>query len=104
VVGAPLVIVMFFVLTGTKELPYSAALFALVFLGLSYFVFPWLLIRFYNGQKIRQFFEIKDTKSYWIDNIPIQILVLSTLYLFYIIVLHILIMFKGIFPVFGIFF
>lgn len=103
VVGLPLVIVIFFILTGTKKLPYPTVMLSLVFLGLSYMVFPWLLIRFYSGQKSGQFFEAKDTNPYWTDNIPTQILVLSILYMFYIVMLHILILFKGIFPVFGVF-
>ncbi len=41
--------------------------------------------------------------GHWTDNMPVPILVSSMLYVFYIIVLHILILFKGIFPVFGVF-
>jgi len=103
VVGAPLVIVIFFILAASKDLSFFAAMLSAVFLGLSYLVFPWLFIRFYSGQKNRQYFESKDTDCYWTDNIPTPILVLSILYIFFIIVLHILILFKGIFPIFGVF-
>lgn len=102
VVGAPLVIVIFFILTGTKNLSLFALTLGTAFLGLTYLVFPWLVIRFYSGQKIRQYFESRDTNRHWTDNIPTPILVLSILYIFFIIVLHILIMFKGIFPMFGV--
>jgi len=103
VVGAPLVIIIFFILTGTKNLSLFAQILSAVFLGLTYLVFPWLAIRFYGGQKIIQYFESKGTERHWTDNIPIPILVLSMLYIFFIIVLHILILFKGMFPIFGVF-
>jgi MFS family permease len=103
VVGAPLIVVVFFILAGSKDLSLPAALIALVFLGLSYLVFPGLLIRFYQGRNVRRTFETKDAKTCWIEDLPIPILVLSSLYVFYIIMLHILILFNGMFPVFGVF-
>ena len=103
VVGAPLIVVVFFILAATKDLSLPAALMALVFLGLSYFVFPGLLIRFYQGRNVRQTFEAKDARPCWIEDLPIPILVLSALYSFFVIMLHILILFNGMFPVFGVF-
>lgn len=103
VVGVPLIVVVFFILTGSKDLSLPVALIALVFLGLSYLIFPILLIRFYQGRNVRRTLETKDAKTYWIETLPTPILVLTSLYLFYIIVLHILILFNGIFPVFGVF-
>jgi hypothetical protein len=103
VVGAPLIVVVFFILAGSKDLSLPAALTALVLLALSYLVFPGLLIRFYRGRNVRRTFEAKDAKSCWVENLPMPILVLSSLYLFYIVVLHILILFNGIFPALGVF-
>jgi MFS family permease len=103
VVGAPLIVVVFFILAGSKNLSLPVALIALVFLGLSYFVFPGLLIRFYQGKNVRRTLETKNAKNYWIEDLPTPILVLSSLYLFYIIMLHILILFNGMFPVLGVF-
>ena len=103
VVGAPLIVIVFFILAGSKDLPLPVALIALVFLVLSYLVFPGLLIRFYRGRNVRRTFETKDTKSCWVENLPMPILVLSSLYLFYIVVLHILILFNGTFPALGVF-
>jgi hypothetical protein len=40
VVGAPLLVVVFFILAGSKDLSLPAALLAMVFLALSYLVFP----------------------------------------------------------------
>lgn len=103
VVGAPLTIVVSFILMASKDLSVPAAVMALVFLGLGYLVFPGLLIRFYQGQNVRRTFEAKDAAFCWLEDLPMPILVLSSLYLFYIIMLHILILFNGIFPVFGVF-
>jgi hypothetical protein len=103
VVGVPLILVFFFILAGSKELSLVAALITVVFLGLSYLVFPGLLIRFYRSRNVKLTFEIKDAKSYWIEDLPIPILVLCSLYLLYIVVLHMLILFNGMFPVFGVF-
>jgi hypothetical protein len=47
-------------------------------------------------------FETKDPQTYWMERFPIPVLVLCSLYLFYIIVLHILILFNGLFPLFGV--
>jgi MFS family permease len=103
VVGAPLIVVVFFILAASKDLSLPAALVALVFLGLSYLVFPGLLIRFYQGRHVRRTLETHDPKPRWIEDLPTPILVLSSLYVFYIIMLHILILFNGMFPVFGVF-
>jgi MFS family permease len=103
VVGAPLIVIVFFILAGSKDLSLPVALITLVLLMLSYLVFPGLLIRFYRGRNVRRTFETKDTKSCWVENLPMPILVLSSLYLFYIVILHILILFNGIFPALGVF-
>lgn len=102
VVGLPLATMFLLVLITAKELSLVAVLIAVVLLGLSYFVIPGLLIRFYQGQNVRSTFEARDSRSYWIEELPLPILVLSSLFLFYIVVLHVPIFFNGIFPFFGI--
>jgi hypothetical protein len=103
VVGAPLIVVVFFILAGSKDLSLPVAVISLVFIALCYMVFPGLLIRFYRGRNVRRTFEAQDASSYWIENLPMPILVLSSLYLFYIVMLHILILFNGMFPALGVF-
>lgn len=102
VVGVPLIPVSLFLLFSVKELSPASALIIVIFLGLSYLVFPWLLIWFYQSKDVRLTFEAKDPKSYWIEELPLPILVLCSLFLFYAIALHIPIFFKGIFPLFGV--
>jgi hypothetical protein len=103
VAGAPLVVVVAFILLASKDLSLLAALMALVSLGLSYLLLPWLLVRFYRGRNVTRTFEAKDPIPCWLEGLPMPILVLSALYMFYIVILHILILFNGIFPVYGVF-
>ena len=63
---------------------------------------PGLLIRFYKSRDVRQTFEAKDTNSSWIESLPVPVLVLAVLFVFYVIVMHVPLFFNGIFPLFGI--
>lgn len=102
VVGVPLIVVFAFVAIASKELSLAVALIMLVALALSYLAVPGLLIWFYRSQNVRLTFETRDPKTYGVERFPIPVLVLCSLYLFYIVVLHILIFFNGIFPLFGV--
>lgn len=103
VVGMPLIVVLFFTLVTAKDLPVGAVVVVIIALLLSYLLIPWLLIRFYRSRDIRRTFEAMDPRTYWVEELPIPILVLSALYLFYAVVLHIPIFFNGLFPLFGTF-
>ena len=102
VVGVPLIVVFSFVAVTAKDLSLAAVLIMLVALALSYLVVPGLLIWFYRSRHVRLTFETKDPKTYWVERFPIPVLVLCSLYLFYVVVLHIPILFNGIFPLFGV--
>lgn len=102
-VGLPVIALVFFLLLASKELTTGAAALALAALGLSYFVLPGLVIRFFGGPKAGRFYEAVDPGAHWTDRIPARIAVLSILCAFYIVVLQVLLLFKGIFPVFGMF-
>jgi hypothetical protein len=103
VVGVPLAIIFFLILVTAKELSLVAVLFAVVLLGLSYPIIPVLLIRFYQSNDVKRTFESRDHNVYWTEELPVANLVLSFLYLFYAVVLHLPIFFNGIFPLFGMF-
>ena len=102
VVGIPLIVVFFFMLVTAKELSLAGVLIVAILLGLSYLLIPGLLIRFYRSRNVRLTFETKDPKSYWTEKLPLPVLVLCSLFLFYAIALHIPIFFNGIFPLFGV--
>jgi hypothetical protein len=101
VLGVPLVIVAFFMLTSAKNLSLVAGIVAAVLLVLSYVAVPWLLLRFYRGRNARLTFEAKDEKTDWTERVPIPVLVLCFLYAFYILALHVPILLNGIVPFFG---
>jgi hypothetical protein len=103
VVGLPLLIVFLFVLFASKELAPPVALFFLVLACAAYPLLPGLLIRFYRSNQVRVAFETRDPGSYWTEKRPQPLLVLSALFAFYAVILHILVFFRGIFPVFGTF-
>jgi hypothetical protein len=101
VLGVPLVIVAFFMLTSVKNLSLAAGIVAAVLLVLSYVAVPWLLLRFYRGRNARLTFEGKDEKTYWTERVPVPVLVLCFLYAFYILALHVPILLNGVVPFFG---
>jgi hypothetical protein len=101
VVGVPLAIVFFLILVTAKELSIGAVVAAVLLLGLAYPVLPLLLLRFYRSRDVQATFEAHDAHTYWIERLPLPVLVLAFLYLFYAVVLHVPIFFRGIFPLFG---
>jgi hypothetical protein len=101
VAGVPLLVAFLFVLLASKDLSPAVALAAIIVAGVSYPLLPGLLIRFYRSENVRLTFESRDPKVYWIERLPVPILTLSALSLFYVIILHALIFFNGVFPLFG---
>lgn len=101
VIGAPIVLLVGFILLGSKELALPVALAAIILLAMSYLVLPGIVIRFYGGTNVRRTFEARDSKTYSIEAIPQPVLVLTALLLFFTVMMHLLILFNGIYPVFG---
>ncbi len=101
VAGVPLIVAFLFVLLSAKDLSLPAALIVSAVLGVSYPALPGLLIRFYRSKNVRLTFENRDPKTCWIERLPVPILTLSALFSFYVVVLHVLISFNGVFPLFG---
>ncbi len=102
VVGVPVAILFLLVLVSSKEPTLASVLLFLVLLALSYFAVPGLLIRFYRNRDVRATFEARDPRPCWTDHVPVPVLVLGFLCLFYAVCLHIPILFSGIFPLFGV--
>ena len=103
VLGLPLSVVFLFILLASKDVSPIGVLIAVIALGLCYLVIPAILIRFYQSQDVRSTFETRDPTSCEIEKIPVPVLILCTLYVFYLVVLHIAIFFNGLFPLFGLF-
>ncbi|MBN2392888.1 MAG: hypothetical protein JXR84_19305 [Anaerolineae bacterium] len=101
ILGLPLIVVFLFMLS-VKALSSTVGLLVVVALGLAYLTVPVLLIRFYKSHDVRQTFEARDARSYWIERLPIPVLVLAVLFIFYVIFMHVPLFFNGFFPLFGI--
>jgi hypothetical protein len=101
VLGIPLSMAFLFALLSAKPLSVLVAMIVVGAVSVAYPAIPALLIRFYGSRDVRMTFEERDPKSCWIERLPIPILVLSILSSFYVVVLHVLILFNGAFPLFG---
>ena len=99
VAGIPLIVVFLFVLVTSKGLSLLTGVITLVLLALSYAVVPGLLIRFYRSRDVRRTFEAQDPRSYGIESVPLPVLVTCSIFVFTVAVLHVLILFNGVFPV-----
>jgi hypothetical protein len=98
VAGIPFMVAFMFVLVASKDVTLPTVLIALMSLALSYAVVPVLLIRFYRSRDVRLTFETRDPRSNWIENVPLPVLVVSAVFGLTIAVLHVLILFNGVFP------
>ena len=101
VIGLPLAIVLAFMLLSVKNMPLWIGVLVLILLGLSYFLFPWLLILFYDSRAVRAAFSAHSTEINPLDQRPIQTLVLTFLLGFYALLAHSALFLNGIFPWFG---
>jgi hypothetical protein len=70
-------------------------------LSLSYLLLPWLGIRFYQGRNVCGTFEAHDPQPSGLEDRPVAILVICLLDLFFLIALHVPLLYRGLFPVFG---
>jgi hypothetical protein len=100
VAGIPLTVAFMFVLMASKEVNLPTVLIALIILALSYAVVPVLLIRFYRSRDVRLTFETRDPRPNWLEDVPIPVLVVCAVFGLTIAVLHVLILFNGVFPFF----
>ena len=99
VAGIPLIVVFLFVLVTSKGLSLLTGVITIVGLALSYAVVPGLLIWFYRSRDVRRTFEAQDARSPWIERVPLPVLVTCSVFVFTVAVLHVLILFHGVFPV-----
>jgi len=97
--GIPLTIFFTLALTASKE-PSSWVVTAII--PLMYPVIPAVLIWFYRRRDVELTLRSKDKKTYQIEKIPMPVLVILFLFFFYILALQALLLFRGIFPFFGI--
>lgn len=101
VAGLPLIAAFFFVLVSSKDLPLPVIVLTAVVLAAAYLFLPGVLRRFYGARDTRLSFGAPNPDGSWIETIPIPLLALGCVFVFFILILHAQIFFNGIFPVFG---
>ena len=102
VVGLPLVVVFLVVWLLAKDLSVGTVIASLPAMALLYPVLPLLLTRFYRSRDVCRTFESRDPKSYWTEDLPLPLLTLCMLYIFWALALHIAILLRSAFPLFGV--
>jgi len=101
VLGLPLLAVLFFMTVSVKSFSTAGGVAFIVLLAASYLVLPWLGIRFYQGRNVRGTFEAHDRRSSALEARPVAILVICLLDLFFLVALHVPLLYRGLFPLFG---
>ena len=101
VAGLPLIVAFFFVLLSSKDLSPPLVIVIAILVAASYLLLPWLAIRFYQSPDTALSLGTQGREKSWIETIPIPILALAFVVIFFILVLHAQIFFNGLFPLFG---
>jgi hypothetical protein len=99
--GLPLSTIAVLLLLSSKNLPPTSLPFLGFVFALVYPIAPLLMIKFYNSHSVQQFYKGQTDHDTWIEHMPQPILVSGSLMIFFVIVLHIPLLFNGIFPVLG---
>jgi hypothetical protein len=98
IVGIPILPILFFIFITNKEPSVVTALLSAAGCVLSYTLLPVLLIKFYNGKNCAMALNQGHDS---IKTYPLPLIVLLVLYAFSIYSLHVLLLYRGIFPFFG---
>jgi len=101
VLGLPLLVVLFFMTVSVKSFSTAGGAVFVVLLAASYLVLPWLGMRLYAAERVRATFSAGGPQPGALELRPVPILMLCLLHLFFLIVLHLPILFRGLFPFFG---
>ncbi|MFC2029135.1 hypothetical protein ACFLWA_00220 [Chloroflexota bacterium] len=101
VIGIPTGVLALLVLFSSKDVSPAGAALAIALSAISYLLVPGVLIWFYRSNDTRSTFEARDPNSYWVERVPVPVLVLGLLLAFYAVALHIPIFLNGLFPLFG---
>jgi hypothetical protein len=99
IVGIPCTILFALALAASKE---PSLWLVITIMPLMYPVVPAALIWFYRKKDVELTLKSEDKKTYQLDKIPMPVLVILFLFSFYILTLQVLLLFRGIYPFFGI--
>ncbi len=96
-------IMMFFLpLLSMKEIDVKYPIFFSAFIILLFIIIiPGLLLSFYNQKNVKELFKNINYSNAIIRNIPMNGYLLLLVYILYILIFHVMLFYKGIFPFFG---
>lgn len=101
IAGLPIMI-FFLPLLSMKEIDVQyPILFAASIIILIIAIIPGLLLAFYNQNNVKKLFKNRNYSEAVIRNIPMNAYLLLLVYILYIMIFHIMLFYKGIFPFFG---
>lgn len=101
VLGLPLTLIAFLMLLTSKDIPSSALPLLIAIFLLLYPLLPGGLLLFYRSHRVRALFEQRGSGSAALEDKPISHLVLGSLLAFFVLFLHLPLLFNGAFPLFG---
>jgi hypothetical protein len=99
--GLPLTLIAFAMLLTSKDIPASALPLLIAVFLLLYPVLPVGLLLFYRSRRVRTLFERDGSGSAAMEDKSIPRLVLGSLLAFFVVFLHLPLLFNGAFPMFG---
>ena len=101
IIGAPVCLVAFFILAGTKDLTIISSTITIIGLIFCYSLLPVILIRYYNSAQIRLALETADPNPGKLATFPVSLITLICMGVILVIIFNLLILCNGIFPFFG---
>jgi hypothetical protein len=101
VLGLPLTLIAFAMLLTSKDIPIGALPLLIVIFLLLYPILPIGLLLFYRSRRVRVALERDGSGSAALESKPLAHLVLGSLLTFYVLALHLPLLFNGAFPLFG---
>jgi hypothetical protein len=100
IVGIPLAVIFLFMLS-VKDVSVAAWVFVVLILAMLYSAGQVLLIRFYRSRNVQLTIAASEIHSSGFAQRPLPILVVTILFIFYIVILHVPLFVNGVFPAYG---
>ncbi|MCK4660105.1 MAG: hypothetical protein KAV82_11340 [Phycisphaerae bacterium] len=100
--GVPALVVFLAILGQSKRPSLGTMVVASSLLVVLYTAIPAILIALYRGRNVRLTFDHNDPGVHWTEKLPLAVLVLCFVLTFYVIVLHVPLLFNGLFALPGV--
>jgi hypothetical protein len=101
IVGIPILFIIQFIILTNKEPSFMMIILYAVLGIISYALITPFLIHFYKSKHVEAILNHHKRITIQMKEYPLQLMILILLYIFYIFIFHVLLLFRGIFPLFG---